>query len=159
GPVRGAHGRRDRRRGRVARCVGGSARTGSRRRDPRRLRRRHDLTGDASVLLVEDDKVAAVALRSALVRAGYHVEVASNVDEALGLFVPSTFDVVVTDLVMPGRSGLDLLRHVDRSEPLLPVIIVTGDQSVQAAAEAVRGDAFDYLTKPVSGEELLDAVG
>ena len=117
------------------------------------------MTGAASVLLVEDDAVAALALRSALVRAGYTVQVASNVDEALGLFVPATFDVVVTDLMMPGRSGLDLLRHVDRSEPLLPVIIVTGDQSVQAAAEAVRGDAFDYLTKPVSGQELLDAVG
>jgi PAS domain S-box-containing protein len=117
------------------------------------------VTSHASVLLVEDDAVAALALRSALVRAGYRVQVASNVDEALGLFVPAAFDVVVTDLVMPGRSGLELLRHVDRSEPLLPVIIVTGDQSVQAAAEAVRGDAFDYLTKPVSGEELLDAVG
>ncbi len=108
----------------------------------------------ARILLVEDDELVSSALRLALARCGYDVRAAANVDEALRLFDHSPADVVVTDLIMPGRSGLELLQEIDRRDPLVPVIIVTADDSVEAAAEAVRERAFDYLTKPVSRGEL-----
>lgn len=111
-----------------------------------------------AVLLVEDDHLVASALRMLLVRAEYVVHIATNVTEALPAFDAQPFDVVVTDLLMPGGTGLDLLKEIERRDPQVPVIIVTADHSVQAAAEAVREHAFDYLTKPVERERLLDTV-
>ncbi len=110
------------------------------------------------VLLVEDDLLVANALRLLLVRAEYEVHVATDVHEAIPTFEAQPVDVVVTDLLMPGGTGLDLLREIERRDPKMPVIIVTADNSVQAAAAAVREHAFDYLTKPVKRERLLDTV-
>ncbi len=111
------------------------------------------------VLLVEDDHLVANALRLLLVRAGYEVHIATDVVEALPAFdALQPVDVVVTDLLMPGGTGLELLRDIEQRDPQVPVVIVTADHSVQAAAEAVREHAFDYLTKPVKRERLLDTV-
>ncbi len=110
------------------------------------------------VLLVEDDHLVASALRMLLVRAGYEVHIAIDFHEAVPAFERQPVDVVVTDLLMPGGTGLDLLREVEQRDPQIPVIIVTADHSVQAAAAAVRDHAFDYLTKPVKRERLLDTV-
>lgn len=110
------------------------------------------------VLLVEDDHLVASALRLLLVRAGYEVHIAIDLHEALPAFLERPYDVVVTDLLMPGGTGLDLLREIEQVDPHVPVIIVTADHSVQAAAAAVREHAFDYLTKPVKRERLLDTV-
>ncbi|MCH9683794.1 MAG: response regulator [Deltaproteobacteria bacterium] len=110
------------------------------------------------VLLVEDDNLVASALRMLLVRASYDVHIATDVDEALPAFEAHSIDVVVTDLLMPKGTGLDLLREIEQRDPEVPVIIVTADHSVQAAAQAVREHAFDYLTKPVKRERLLDTV-
>ncbi|RMG99816.1 MAG: response regulator [Deltaproteobacteria bacterium] len=112
----------------------------------------------ARILLVEDDELVSSALRMALVRCGYEVQSATDVEQALELFERHRADVVVTDLIMPGRSGLELLQEVDARDPLVPVIIVTADDSVEAAAEAVRERAFDYLTKPVSRGELRTTI-
>ena len=110
------------------------------------------------VLLVEDDHLVANALRLLLVRADYEVHIAADVHEALPAFDRQPVDVVVTDLLMPGGTGLDLLREIEQRDPQMPVIIVTADHSVQAAAAAVREHAFDYLTKPVKRERLLETV-
>jgi PAS domain S-box-containing protein len=111
------------------------------------------------VLVVDDDAVVASVLRLALEREGHEVRVAANVPEALELFTPAAIDVVLTDLVMPGASGLDLLKALESQDPFVPVIIITADDSVHSAAEAVRERAFDYLTKPVPRQQLADAVG
>ncbi len=112
-----------------------------------------------SVLLVEDDQLVVHALALSLRKADYEVTVARDLDQAKEKFAEAEgFDVVVTDLLMPGGTGLDLLKHIEAQDPDLPVIIVTADQSVQAAAEAVREHAFDYLTKPVSRAQLLETV-
>lgn len=112
-----------------------------------------------SVLLVEDDPLVVHALALSLRKGGYDVTVAGDYDQALDRFnANSNFDVVVTDLLMPGGTGLELLKHIETKDPDLPVVIVTADQSVQAAAEAVREHAFDYLTKPVSRNQLLETV-
>jgi signal transduction histidine kinase len=110
------------------------------------------------VLVVDDDDLVARALELSLRHAHYDVVVARNVEEALRSFDASPVDVVVTDLLMPGGSGLDLLKQLETRDPEIPVIIVTADTSVQPAAAAVRVHAFDYLTKPVSREQLVSTV-
>ena len=109
---------------------------------------------EPSILVVEDDELVANALRMSLTREGYTVHLAPNVAEGLQTFDSRDIDVVVTDLVMPGGTGLDLLREIERRDPMIPVIIITADESVEAAARAVRERAFDYLTKPVSRDDL-----
>lgn len=110
------------------------------------------------MLLVEDDDLVAHALKRSLQRENYEVHHAPDVDEALPAFDANPIDVVVTDLLMPGGTGLDLLKKIEHRDPQVPVIIITADHSVQAAAEAVREHAFDYLTKPVSRVRLSETV-
>lgn len=113
-----------------------------------------------SILLVDDDDLCALALALTLKKAEYTVTVANDFDSAKREFneAEGNFDIVVTDLLMPGGTGLELLKHVEASDADLPVIIVTADRGVEAAAEAVRKDAFDYLTKPVPRDDLLKTV-
>jgi signal transduction histidine kinase len=110
------------------------------------------------VLVVEDDALVASAIAISLRRVGLDVAVTRGVQEALAAYDAEPADVVVTDLIMPGGSGLDLLKALDARHSGVPVIIVTGDPSLQPAAEAVREHAFDYLTKPVSREQLVSTV-
>jgi signal transduction histidine kinase/CheY-like chemotaxis protein len=110
------------------------------------------------VLVVEDDELVAQALAISLRHAGYGVTLARNVEEALVAFDANPAEVVVTDLLMPGGTGLDLLRELDQRDPFVPVIIVTADMSLHSAAEAVREHAFDYLSKPVSRDQLISTV-
>ncbi len=110
------------------------------------------------VLVVEDDELVGNALVHMLRHAGFEASLASSVDGALATFDTTPIDVVVTDLQMPGGSGLDLLKALEGRDPLVPVIIVTGDMSLQPATAAVREHAFDYLTKPVSRDVLLSTV-
>ena len=115
-------------------------------------------TIEGSVLVVEDDELVANALALMLRRTRYEVHLATNIEQALNVLDEKPVDVVVTDLLMPGGTGLDLLKRLEGQRPDVPVIIVTADQSVEAAAEAVRTNAFDYLTKPVSREALARTV-
>jgi len=110
------------------------------------------------VLLVEDDDLVAHALKRALQRDAYEVHHAADMAQALAAFDANPIEVVVTDLLMPGGTGLDLLKAIEQRDPQVPVIIITADHSVQAAAEAVREHAFDYLTKPVPRARLSETV-
>jgi DNA-binding NtrC family response regulator len=83
------------------------------------------------------------------------VEVASTYDEALTLIDRHNFDLVVSDIVMDGASGIDLLRTIKEKGVECPVVMVTGYPNINTAAEAVRLGAFDYLAKPVKKEDLL----
>lgn len=113
---------------------------------------------NGAVLVVEDDELVAHALAASLKRANYEVSLARNLDEARIEFGKRPTDVIVTDLLMPGGTGLELLKWVEAKDASIPVVIVTADQSIEAAAEAVREHAFDYLTKPVSRSDLTGTV-
>lgn len=120
---------------------------------------RHDeTTAKRTVLLVEDDDLVRAALSMSLRKENYNVVPARAIDEGLTAFDANPIDVVVTDLLMPGGTGLELLRRIEDRDPRVPVIIITAHQSVEAAAEAVREHAFDYLTKPVSLQQLRQTV-
>lgn len=113
---------------------------------------------EATVLVVEDEQLVRKALVNLLESAGFTVLAAEGLDEALSVFSEHRVDVVVSDLIMPGGDGLELLEHLELRDATVPVVIVTGHQSVESASRAVRQGAFDYLVKPVESEPLVRVV-
>ncbi|HEY4105085.1 MAG TPA: EAL domain-containing response regulator [Polyangiaceae bacterium] len=106
------------------------------------------------VLLVDDDDAVRVAFRRVLERRGFSVFPCCSGQEALDRLASGSFDAMVSDVRMPGMSGLKLLRAVREHDLDLPVILVTGNPDVDSASEAVEYGAFKYLIKPVESEHL-----
>lgn len=107
-----------------------------------------------SILLVDDDENLRWVVQTQLEDAGYSVKTAGTGEEALSLIANDPPALVITDLRMPGLSGIDLLRQLRESNPDLPVVIITAFGTIQNAVEAVKSGAYDYLTKPIDFEEL-----
>ena len=110
---------------------------------------------DASILVVDDEKHQRESLHALLTDEGYRVTVAADGREALAKAAEARPEVVLTDLKMPGLSGIDVVRAL-QDGPLPPkVILVTAHGSVERAREAHKLGAFDYMSKPVVADELL----
>ena len=107
------------------------------------------------ILLVEDDESLAASLQRALEVTGYAVQTAGRADLALVAAQKGEFDVVVTDLQMPGPSGLDLIEALHSTHPRLPVILMTAHHTAAAAIAATKFGAYEYLLKPFTTTELL----
>ncbi len=107
------------------------------------------------ILVVDDDRAVRSALRLNLGRNGYDVTLAADGTAALAAMETADFDLVLTDVKMPGMSGHDLLAHVQARSPDLPVVMMTGHGDVEDAVDAMRAGAADYVIKPVSRDELL----
>src|SRR5439155_7896787 len=90
---------------------------------------------------------------------GYTVSVATRGDDGLALAQRDAFDVVITDLKLPGLSGLELVRQLHTAKPRLPIILMTAHGTTETAIEATKFGAYDYLLKPFEMAELLDLVG
>jgi EAL domain-containing protein (putative c-di-GMP-specific phosphodiesterase class I) len=110
------------------------------------------------VLLVDDEKSLARALSKLLELAGFVVVTASEGREALSLIASSAFDVIVSDIRMPGIDGLSLLRAIRAKDLDVPVVFLTGSPTLETATEAIAHGAFRYLTKPIDGQELAAVV-
>jgi len=108
----------------------------------------------ASVLLVEDDASLREVLAMFLRKQGHEVAVASSFEEGLSLVNDASFDLVLTDLKLGQKSGLDILSHVKREQPETEVIVITAYSTVETAIEAMKGGAFDYVGKPFKLEEI-----
>lgn len=113
---------------------------------------------EGTILVVDDDPGLREVLVETLREAGYQVASAGDAGRALELLADEPLDAVVSDIRMPGLSGLDLLRAVRARDPDLPVVLVTGSPSLETAIDAVALGAFRYLTKPVLGPELRAAL-
>jgi DNA-binding NtrC family response regulator len=108
-------------------------------------------------LVLEDDPDSAEFVRIALVRfGGMRVDLASDAEAALAALRRSTYDVLVSDIQLPGRSGLDILPEVRAIDPTLPVMIVTAFPTVNRAVEALREAADDFLVKPVAASLVVE---
>ena len=114
--------------------------------------------GDMRVLLVDDHAPVLRFLAAAFKRQGCVVSTASSAEEALDLISDHGFDLVVSDIKMPGLSGLDLLRTVKGQQPDTPVVLITGMPSVDSAVFGLRHQAYDYLTKPFSITDVQQLV-
>ena len=119
------------------------------------LRKAHSET---KVLLVDDDDALRNALRRVLENRGYRVVAFSGGSEALAQVAAGGYDAMVSDVRMPGMSGLELLRAVREHDLDLPVILITGNPDLSSATEAVEYGAFKYLIKPVESDCLDEAV-
>ena len=108
----------------------------------------------SSVMVVDDEPGIRTALRANFVRHAWQVETASGVNEALRRLEEREFDLVVTDIRMPDGSGMDVMRAARRVSPATAVIVLTAYGSVPDAVKAMRDGAFDYLTKPISFDQL-----
>src|ERR1700752_4128599 len=106
------------------------------------------------ILLVEDKPELRAMLRKALERADYSVEEAPDGNAAIDKIRARRYLLVLTDLKLPGSSGLDVLREARRVEPTLPVILVTAYGSVEEAVTAMKEGAFDFIQKPVDLDHL-----
>lgn len=106
------------------------------------------------ILLVEDEVVLAKNIKRYLERHGYDAIVAGTAAEGLRLFDQSDLDMVLLDLHLPDLHGLDVLQEMRRRNPRVPIVCMTGHGSVQSAVDAMKGGAYDYVTKPVVLSEL-----
>jgi DNA-binding NtrC family response regulator len=112
----------------------------------------------AKILLVEDDAAIVTILRRVLTGEGYVVTVEQAGDTGLARAKAGDFDVVVTDLKLPGLNGLDLVRGLHASKPRLPILMMTAHGTTETAIEATQAGAYDYLLKPFEIPELLKLV-
>ncbi|GMV93423.1 MAG: sigma-54-dependent Fis family transcriptional regulator [Candidatus Hydrogenedentota bacterium] len=108
----------------------------------------------AHILVVEDEAVLQLTFSEFLSQKGHDVASASDYTEALAHLDESDFDLVVTDIILAGKTGVDLLRTIRERGLQCPVVMITGEPNVETAAEAVRLGAFDYLAKPVTRDAL-----
>lgn len=112
----------------------------------------------AKILLVDDERSIRITLSAFLEKELHQVVTASNVDEALSRLEMEAFDLIISDVIMGGMSGLDLLRNVRDSGLDTPVIIMTGEPTVETAVLGIQYQASDYLSKPVERQEFLRVV-
>ena len=110
------------------------------------------------VLLVDNDSIARSALRRKLEYRGYGVSACDSAAEALELLAAGRYDALVSEVRMPGMSGLKLLRAVRERDPHLPVILVTGNPDLGSANEATENGASQYLIRPVESERMHEAI-
>ena len=111
-----------------------------------------------SILIVEDEKILRISLTDALKAEGYTVFAVADGNEALAALNEGDFSLVLTDIRLPGASGVDILRHSLAESPLTPVIMMTAYGSIKDAVSAIRTGAFDYITKPFDLDEMLVTV-
>lgn len=118
---------------------------------------RDDMPMNQTILVVDDEESIRFTFEDFLTAEGYAVATATNYEDALGFLDDTDFDLLFVDIVMGGKSGIDLLREVKGRNPNAQVIVITGAPSVETATEALRLGALDYVLKPVRQEELLRA--
>ena len=109
----------------------------------------------ASILVVDDEKNIREVIASILGIEGYTVHQAGSYEQAIDKLDTEMVDLVLTDILLGGKSGIDILNEVNGRFTGCPVIVMTGAPSIETASDAVRLGADNYITKPFSLEELL----
>jgi two-component system NtrC family response regulator len=107
-----------------------------------------------TILVVDDEKNYLLVLETLLGSEGYETVTADNGRDALRLIRESDLDLVITDMKMPRITGMDLLEETKKIKPELPVIMMTAYGTIEMAVEAMKKQAYDYITKPFRNEEL-----
>ncbi len=111
-----------------------------------------------TILVVDDEKSMRDFLKILLKKEGYSVDTGNNADDALMKLQQSSFDLVISDIRMPGTSGLELLSNVKEAYPELPVIMITAFASPDDAVTAMKNGAFDYISKPFNVDEIKSVI-
>ncbi|MDQ7782497.1 MAG: response regulator [Desulfomonilaceae bacterium] len=109
----------------------------------------------ATILVIDDEQIVHESVRRILEEEGYRVDGALRVDQALDMLAKESYDLVLTDLMMPDRSGMEAVEAVARDQPDCGVVMFTGFATVDTAVESMKLGALDYLPKPFTPEELV----
>lgn len=112
----------------------------------------------AKILVVDDEKSIRKTFEVFLGNEGHTVYTASNVPSAVNIIAEVDFDVIITDIIMPEVSGIELLRIVKDKIPDIPIIIMTGEPTLETATIALKHNATDYLMKPINKDMLLSRI-
>lgn len=110
------------------------------------------------ILVVDDEINVCKSIRQAILAETHEVDMALSGEEALGLDEENNYDMVITDLMMPGISGVDLLTSLKAARPGIIVIMVTGYPTIKTAVQSIKIGAFDYIPKPFTPDELRGLV-
>src|SRR5271168_2877002 len=127
-------------------------------RCPRRRGRNLLMVDEPTIYVVDDDDALRDSLDFLLATAGFSAKVFESASSFLGVLSRVQAGCLITDIRMPGMDGLELLKHVKRERPLLPVIIMTGHGDVPLAVEAMKLGANDFIEKPFEDQRLIDII-
>jgi DNA-binding NtrC family response regulator len=110
------------------------------------------------LLIIEDEETLCESLKRVLVREGYVVDTFNSAETAIEVFEERFYDLIITDIILPGITGIELLKRIKERLPEQIVIIMTAYASLETAVEALRTGAYDYVVKPVMHEEIKQIV-
>ena len=110
------------------------------------------------LLLVDDEDSFRQPLSKRLIKRGFVVEQAADGHQCLALLGEKRIDVVVLDVKMPGMSGIDVLQNIKSKYPGIEVIMLTGHATTASGVEGIKSGAFDYLTKPIELDQLVNKI-
>lgn len=111
-----------------------------------------------SMLIVEDEETLRESLKRVLLRDGYTVDTVNSAEAALRSIEDGTYDLIITDIILPGIDGIELVRRVREKTPDQAVIVITAYASLETAVGALRAGAYDYVVKPIIHEEIKRTV-
>lgn len=112
----------------------------------------------ARILIIDDEEGIRFTFKKFLSKEGYEVAAAEDFNEAVDLISVSDFDVIFADIILKGKTGLDVLREIKERKLLCPVVMITGYPNIETASEAIRLGAFDYISKPLQKDTLFHAI-
>ncbi|MBN2033921.1 MAG: response regulator [Deltaproteobacteria bacterium] len=113
--------------------------------------------GKKKALVIDDERIVLESVKKIL-EGSYDIEVTLSGKQGLEWAVQKDYDVVLTDIRMPEKGGMHVLRDIKRAKPMLPVMMMTGYASVNSAVQAMKLGAADYIEKPFAPDELIKAV-
>jgi DNA-binding NtrC family response regulator len=113
------------------------------------------LPGKAHLLIIDDDPNTLASLSRAFRLAGHDATVCDNATRALELLTNDSFDLILSDVVMPGKSGLELLEDLKKAGVKTPIVLISGQANIEMAVRATKLGALDFLEKPLSTDKLL----
>ncbi|TGL77017.1 hybrid sensor histidine kinase/response regulator [Leptospira yasudae] len=111
-----------------------------------------------SVLVIDDESEIRTVLERVISREGYRVFLAKDYDSALEIIKSQNIDIVISDIVMNGKNGIEVTKEIRRINENIPVILMTGNPDLTTAEEAVRNRAFDYISKPIRRTSILEVL-
>ena len=112
----------------------------------------------AKILVVDDEPNIRWTMAELLKREGYDALTASDFDSALSILDSNRLDAAIVDIILPRKSGIELLKELSTREPSIPVIMITGEPNISQIPEIVRAGAYDFISKPVTKDALLKVV-
>lgn len=110
------------------------------------------------ILLIEDEDTLRESLKRVLSKEGYHITGVDSAEAALDLLDDNSYDLILTDVILPGISGIELLKRIRERLPDQIVVVMTAFASLETAVESLRSGAYDYIIKPIMHEEIKQVV-